>query len=102
MGLLARNTLSNSEGRHFQSSESLEAAFETAIASGKSILSTFLTWGSIEKAGYPNGLPKWDTYLGTKKKTNLRLSIIKLANNQKLPKITWVQTSEHYEKWTKT
>ena len=34
MGLLARNTLSNSEGRHFQSSESLEAAFETAIASG--------------------------------------------------------------------
>lgn len=64
MGLLARNTLSNSEGRHFQSSES----FETAIASGKSMLSKFLASGSIEKAGYPNGLPKRDTYLGTPKK----------------------------------
>ena len=44
--------------------------------------------------GYPNEIPIWVL----KKKTNLRLSIIKLANNQKLPKITWVQTSEHYEK----
>ena len=58
MGLLARNTLSNSEGRHFQSSES----FETAIASGKSMLSTFLTSGQLKS------LPKRDTYLGTPKK----------------------------------
>lgn len=88
MGLLARNTLSNSEGRHFQSSES----FETAIVSGKSMLSTFLTSGSIEKFTQKRYL------FGYSKKTNLRLSITKPVNNQKLAIITWVQTSGHCEK----
>ena len=50
--------------------------------------------GSIEKAGYPNGVPNWGTYLGTPKKTNLSglltmllwLSIIKPINNRNFPK----------------
>ena len=50
--------------------------------------------GSIENAGYPNGVPNWGTYLGTPKKTNLSrilamllwLSIITPINNRNCQK----------------